>query len=115
MLDVFTRFCRFSKGVFCRKSPTSMGRNVRLKPGKLLNIIWHIGDNIRQFNIIALIFWEQDFFERRTFLLTQPVVSDIYNIRNIFVLGIFKLLYVSYGKKPLSSMVLCKRAAISNC
>ena len=26
----------------CRKSPISTGRNDRLKPGKLLNLIWHI-------------------------------------------------------------------------
>ena len=28
----FARFCRFSKGPFCRKSPISAGRNDRLKP-----------------------------------------------------------------------------------
>ena len=62
MLGVFTRFCRFSKGAFCRKSPILTGRNGRLKPRKLLNLILHIEDKIRQlFNTIALIFWEQDF------------------------------------------------------
>ena len=39
LLAVFARFCRFSKGAFCRKSPVSTGRNDRLKPGKLLNLI----------------------------------------------------------------------------
>ena len=34
-----TGFCRFSKGAFYRKSPISMGRKDRLKPGKLLNLI----------------------------------------------------------------------------
>ena len=32
----------FEKG-FCRKSPISTGMNGRLKPGKLLNLIEHIG------------------------------------------------------------------------
>ena len=35
---VFASFCRFSKGAFYRKSPFSMGRNGRLKPGKLLDL-----------------------------------------------------------------------------
>ena len=39
LLAVFARFCRFSKGVFHRKSPVSTGRKDRLKPGKLLNLI----------------------------------------------------------------------------
>ena len=39
LLAVFARFCRFSKGALCRKSPISTGRNDRLKPGKLLNLI----------------------------------------------------------------------------
>ena len=39
LLAVFTRFCGFSKGAFYRKSPTSTGRNGRLKPGKLLELI----------------------------------------------------------------------------
>ena len=39
LLAVFVRLCRFSKGAFYRKSPVSIGRNDRLKPGKLLNLI----------------------------------------------------------------------------
>ena len=39
LLAVFACFCRFSKGVFCKNSPISMGRNGRIKPGKLLNLI----------------------------------------------------------------------------
>ena len=39
LLAVFSRFCRFSKGAFCRKSPISMGRNDQLKPGKLKSLI----------------------------------------------------------------------------
>ena len=31
------------KGAFCRKSPTLTGRNDQLKPGILLNLLWHIG------------------------------------------------------------------------
>ena len=73
MLAVFARFCRFSKGAFCRKSLTSTGRNDRLKPGKLLNLIWLIGDKKGCFNITASIFREQDFFKRRVFLSTHPV------------------------------------------
>ena len=38
LLGVFTRFCRFSKGAFGRKSSISTGRNGRLKLGKLLNL-----------------------------------------------------------------------------
>ena len=54
LLDVFTRFCRFSKGAFCRKSPISTGRNDRLKPDKLLNLIGHIGNKTRQFSVSLL-------------------------------------------------------------
>ena len=36
---VFPRFCRFPKRAFCRISPILTGRNDRLKPGKLLNLI----------------------------------------------------------------------------
>ena len=39
LVAVFARFCRFSKGAFCRKFPISTGRNGRLKPGELLNLI----------------------------------------------------------------------------
>ena len=39
LLAVFACFGRFSKGAFCRKSPFSTGRNDRLKPCKLLNLI----------------------------------------------------------------------------
>ena len=39
LLAVIARFCRFSKGAFYRKSPISTGRNGRLKPGKLLDLI----------------------------------------------------------------------------
>ena len=44
-------FCRLSKEVVCRKSPLSTGRNGRLKPGRLLNIVGHIGVETRQFSI----------------------------------------------------------------
>ena len=54
LLGVFTLFCRFSKGAFCRKSPTLTERNDRLKPGKLLNLIEHIGDKTRQFLVSLL-------------------------------------------------------------
>ena len=39
LLAVFARFCRFSKGAFCRKPPILTGMNGRLKLGKLLNLI----------------------------------------------------------------------------
>ena len=39
LLAVFALFCVPSKGAFCRKSPISTGKNDRLKPGKLLNLI----------------------------------------------------------------------------
>ena len=54
LLAVIARFCRFSKGAFCRKSPISTGRNDRLKLGKLLNLTEQIGDRIRQFSISFL-------------------------------------------------------------
>ena len=56
LLRVFTRFLLVFERAFCRKSPISTGRNGRLKLGKLLNLIWHIGDkNLNQTicNIIA--------------------------------------------------------------
>ena len=39
LLALVARFSRFSKGAFYRKSPISTGRNGRLKPGKLLDLI----------------------------------------------------------------------------
>ena len=39
LLAVFAGFCRFLKGAFYRKSPILTGRNRRLKPGKLLDLI----------------------------------------------------------------------------
>ena len=50
----FARFCRCSKGDFCRKSPFSTGRNDRFKPGKLLN----------QFDISGI---KQDSFQHHCF------------------------------------------------
>ena len=54
MLVAFTRFCRFSEGDFCRKSLISMGQNGRLKSGKLLNLIEHIGNKTGQFLVSLL-------------------------------------------------------------
>ena len=62
MLVVYTRFWRFSQ------APTSTGKNNQLKPGKLKNLIGHIGNKTRQvFNIIALIFRVQHFFNAGPF------------------------------------------------
>lgn len=47
----FIPFCRFSKGAFCRNSLISRGKNDRLKLSELLNLIWHIGNKIRQVSI----------------------------------------------------------------
>ena len=78
MLAVFARFCRFSKGAFCGRSPIPTRRNDRLKTGKLLNLIWHIEDKTRQVSTsFALIFGEQDVFKCRAFLLTHPVADQI--------------------------------------
>ena len=49
---VFTRFS--SKGAFCRKSPISTGSNDRYKPGKLPNLIWHVGVKPKQFSVSSL-------------------------------------------------------------
>ena len=46
--------CFRSKGDFCRKSPISTRRNDRLKPGKSLNLTWHIGHKTRQFSTSLL-------------------------------------------------------------
>ena len=59
--SVFARFCRFAKWAFNRKSTISTGRNGRLKPGKLLDLIDISGINKTVFNFVALIFREQDF------------------------------------------------------
>ena len=39
LLAIFARFWSFSERAFYRKSLISMGRNGRLKPGKLLDLI----------------------------------------------------------------------------
>ena len=78
LLGAVTGFCRFLKVALCRKSLISTKRNDLLKPGKLLNIILHMGDKTRQFSffsIITLIFREQDFFKRGALLLNHPVES----------------------------------------
>ena len=49
-LVLFTRFCRFLGGTYCRKFPISTGRNGRLKPGKSLNITKHIGNRTTHFS-----------------------------------------------------------------
>ena len=73
-LVVFNRFCRFSKGAFRSKSLIATERKGRLKTGKLLNLIGHVGNKTRQvFNIITLIFREQNVFKRQTILLTQLI------------------------------------------
>ena len=71
-------FCRFPSFLqvferFCSKSLILMGRNGQLKPGKLLNIIGHIGNKKKIFNIIVLILREQHLFKCQAFSLTQPV------------------------------------------
>ena len=50
LLIVFISFCWFLKGLPCRNSPLSTGRNDRSKPGKLLNIIGLIGNNTNNTN-----------------------------------------------------------------
>ena len=50
LLAVFARFCRLSKGAFCRKSPISTGSYDRLKPGKLLNLTGYVSDKTGQFS-----------------------------------------------------------------
>ena len=77
LLDVFTRFCRFSKGAFCRKSHISTGMNGGLKPGKLRNLIWHIGDRTRQFSISLLRYSGSRIFANamRFYWLTRYKVS----------------------------------------
>ena len=50
----FHSFLQVSERAFCRKSLISTGRNDQLKPGKLLNLISHIGDKTSPyFNIIS--------------------------------------------------------------
>ena len=50
----FHSFLQVSKGAFCRRSSIWIGRNGRLKPGKLLNLIKDIGNETRQFSILLL-------------------------------------------------------------
>ena len=56
LLVVFTRFLRFSKEVFCRKSPILVGRNAN-QSHLITEPKWEL--NTIVFNIIALIFMEQ--------------------------------------------------------
>ena len=61
------------KGGFQQKVPHIDVRNGRLKPGKLMNQIGHIGNKTRQFSIIALMFTEQHFSKHRAFLLQSDL------------------------------------------
>ena len=58
-----------------------MERNDRLKPGKSLNLIEHIGNKKKTvFNMIVLIFMKQHFSKLQAFLLTRPVSIQRNNI-----------------------------------
>ena len=76
LLAGFPRFCRFSREAFCRKSLISMGRNDLLKPGKLGNLIRHIGKKTRQFSVLWLYIQGAAFFQTPALLLTHPVASN---------------------------------------
>ena len=54
LLVVFTRFCVFLEGVFCRISPISLGKNGRSGSLKLLNLFGHIGDGAKRFSVLLL-------------------------------------------------------------
>ena len=82
-LAVFIRFCRFSKGAFCRKSPISMDSNFRLKPGKLQNLIGLIGNKARHFQCYYSDIQGEAFFKRRTFLWTHPVIAGTFTVLQI--------------------------------
>ena len=58
LIVVFTRFCWFSEGNFGTKSPISSGRNVGLKPIKLLNQIGYIGDKQDSFQFLEASFFQ---------------------------------------------------------
>ena len=68
LLITLTRFCRFLKGAFRRKSPLSKGRSDRLKPGKSKNLT-----DVSVFNITGFIFREQKFFRRAFFSLNHLI------------------------------------------
>ena len=50
----FHSFLQVPIGALCRKSQILTRRSDRLKPGKSLNRIWHIGDETGQFSISLL-------------------------------------------------------------
>ena len=66
MLAVFA-----SKGSFCRKPPFSTGRNDRLKPGKLLNLIDISGIKQGSFQLHCFDIQGSGFFQRRAFLINS--------------------------------------------
>ena len=51
LLAVSTRFCRFLKGDFCRKSPILTEGNGRFEPGGFRDLIGHIGNGTGRFSI----------------------------------------------------------------
>ena len=77
LLAVFTHFCRFSKGAFCSKSPISTGKNGRLRQGKLLTLIGHIGNETRQFSVSFLWYSGSSIFSNagRFYWLTRYVFN----------------------------------------
>ena len=54
LLNVFTRFCRFSRGVSYGKSSIWTGRNSMFNLGKSLNLMEYIEGKTRQFSILLL-------------------------------------------------------------
>ena len=62
----------FLKGAFGRKSPISTERNGQIMPGKLLNLIRYIGDEIRQFSISLFDIQGAGFFQTPGNFIDSP-------------------------------------------
>ena len=71
LLYIFIRFCRFLEGAFCRKFPISTRRNGRLKLGKLLSLIEHVGSKTGPFSISLHWYSETSGLSDRPFLTHQ--------------------------------------------
>ena len=77
----FCSFLQVFKRGFLQKISSFNGKEWPIKAGKLRNLSWHIGDKQDCFfNIIALILRYQEFFKRRVFLLTRPLLGQIMGI-----------------------------------
>ena len=63
LVAVFSRFCKFSKGAFRRKSPISTGNNGQIRPGKLPHLNGQNGQKSKPVSMSLLWYLRRSIFQ----------------------------------------------------